>query len=1005
MSTVNRRQFLSAATASAALALATPSWATTRNSRLTLNLDKTIAQVPEDFMGLSYESSQLAHPGYFSAANVNLVSFLRTLGATGVLRLGGNMREFVSWSPVDPPANYVDSTESESPDAGNGSTHAFTVTPRAIRNLNEFLQATNWKLIYGLNLEQGTASAVADEAAFVAKICGPRLLAFQFGNEPDLFTHNDNPKDHWQYAEYMARWKEFEEAVRARVPNASFAGPDTSYRTEWIADFANDTKGKAPLLTSHYYAEGPPTDPRMTIDYLLTQQTQFNKEVQSAIGFSRTAGLPFRITESNSCYNAGKKGVSDTFASSLWVGDLLAQIASAGVTGMNLHGGGNGLYTPIAGSQKSGFNARPVYYGMLMARVLAGSTMMQSDLDTGGINLTAYAMQKQSEIVVLAFNKDSKPTTLSIQMPAGDPKRTRNASVMRLRAPFIDAASGVELGGSSVTSDGCWKPSSTETIQSTQRTLEVKLPAYSAASISFESNADATHTVGHRKNDLPVAGKARMLNRLAGVILLGALAVSLSCAAQHAQPASEKSTTTISTDALPSFYNGSKEWDLYVEVTPWQNEQARRGEYQWEPYATRVIEQLKGYKPVAIKQDKYGGRLDITEKATGFYHVAKIGGRWWNIDPEGHAYTNIAVAGVTPGPSPNEQKVLKETFGDEAGWMKFTHALLVRSGFNSLGAWGNIADLHNSPYQSVRPLSYTVILNFTYEYAAKNRKYKNTGYPGGWMRGAIPVFDPEFADVVDVMAKNVEKYKDDANLYGYFIDNELPFQRSNLDTYLAMPKDDPGYKAAKAWMDAHHAVLSNDKLRAEFLGYEADLYFRITSSALRKHDPNHMVLGSRFTEPEYRLPELFEAAGKYCDVISVNFYTHWTPPSDAMVMWEAAAKKPFLITEFYTKAVDSGMANVTGAGWLVHTQADRGAAYQNVTLQLLENKGNVGWQFFRYQDNDPTDTANKWDDSNIDGNKGIVDSKYRIWQQLLDRQKQVNLNAYSLIDYFDTRKK
>jgi len=165
------------------------------------------------------------------------------------------------------------------------------------------------------------------------------------------------------------------------------------------------------------------------------------------------------------------------------------------------------------------------------------------------------------------------------------------------------------------------------------------------------------------------------------------------------------------------------------------------------------------------------------------------------------------------------------------------------------------------------------------------------------------------------------------------------------------------------------------------------------------------VLGSRFTEPEYRLPELFEAAGKYCDVISVNFYTHWTPPSDAMVMWEAAAKKPFLITEFYTKAVDSGMANVTGAGWLVHTQADRGAAYQNVTLQLLENKGNVGWQFFRYQDNDPTDTANKWDDSNIDGNKGIVDSKYRIWQQLLDRQKQVNLNAYSLIDYFDTRKK
>ncbi|MDR3734737.1 MAG: hypothetical protein P4L10_04275 [Acidobacteriaceae bacterium] len=442
---------------------------------------------------------------------------------------------------------------------------------------------------------------------------------------------------------------------------------------------------------------------------------------------------------------------------------------------------------------------------------------------------------------------------------------------------------------------------------------------------------------------------------------------------------------------------------MKIQTTPWQDAQALRGEYHWEGYPTRVIEQLKGYRPTTVPVDKYGGRMDKTEKATGFYHVAKLGSRWWNIDPDGHAYTNIAVAAVTPGLSANESKALIDTFGDEGSWMETTRSLLLGNGFNALGAWSDVTRLRASSLQSQQPLSYTVLLNLGYEYGAKIRKHPHTGYPGAWMAGAIPVFDPEFPAAIDALAASVAKYKDDANLYGYFIDNELPFKRSNLDTYLALPADDPGHKAAKAWMDRHHSELPDDRLRAEFLGYEADIYFRLTTAALRKYDPNHMILGSRFTEPEYLLPELFKAAGRYCDVVSVNFYTHWTPSIDVMTMWESAAKKPFLISEFYTKAMDSGMTNVTGAGWLVHTQTERGNAYQNVTLQLLENKGNVGWQFFRYQDNDPTDISNKGNTSDVDGNKGIVDSRYRPWRGLLGRQESINRNAYSLIDYFDSR--
>ena len=92
---------------------------------------------------------------------------------------------------------------------------------------------------------------------------------------------------------------------------------------------------------------------------------------------------------------------------------------------------------------------------------------------------------------------------------------------------------------------------------------------------------------------------------------------------------------------------------------------------------------------------------------------------------------------------------------------------------------------------------------------------------------------------------------------GYFSDNELPFTRDNLDGFLRLPASDPGHQAAERWMQDHHAAAPTDSLRSEFLEFEADLYFRIVSSAIRKTDPNHMYLGSRFHGQALHDPELF----------------------------------------------------------------------------------------------------------------------------------------------------
>jgi hypothetical protein len=55
--------------------------------------------MPIDFVGLSYETQQLADPTFLSGQNSGLIREFKALSSTGVLRLGGNTSEFAYWKP------------------------------------------------------------------------------------------------------------------------------------------------------------------------------------------------------------------------------------------------------------------------------------------------------------------------------------------------------------------------------------------------------------------------------------------------------------------------------------------------------------------------------------------------------------------------------------------------------------------------------------------------------------------------------------------------------------------------------------------------------------------------------------------------------------------------------------------------------------------------------------------------------------------------------------------
>jgi hypothetical protein len=422
----------------------------------------------------------------------------------------------------------------------------------------------------------------------------------------------------------------------------------------------------------------------------------------------------------------------------------------------------------------------------------------------------------------------------------------------------------------------------------------------------------------------------------------------------------------------------------------------------WTNYATRTLAAFPATisRRVDLDLDQYGGMLARKEKATGFFYPKKIGDRWWLIDPVGGLFIHKAVVAVTPLGGTNAEAAFKEKFGSISNWVADASGLLHSNDFNGLGAW---SDTEQSR-QAAQPLVYTRIWNFMSSYGQRRGgTYQQSGHIG-YPKDCIFVFDPEFEKFCDTYAQRLAATKDDPWLLGHFSDNEMPFKRDAILNYLQLPEKDPGHQAALAWLQTRHGSRAavkdiTEQDRKDFLALVTDRYYRIVSAAIKKYDPNHLFLGSRFHGEELNYPEVFKAAGAYVDVMAVNYYRTWTPSPEKLAMWSQASGRPILITEWYVKGVDSGMSNNSGAGWIVKSQKDRGLFYQNFTLGLLESKVCVGWHWFKYGDNDPSEPNT--DPSNRDSNKGIVNFRYEPYSALLDEMKPLNERVYILADYFD----
>lgn len=427
---------------------------------LTISESATGVNVPANFIGLSYEKSDLVNPlwPYFNANQTVFLQLMKNL-KTGVLRLGGNSSDKIKWYNA----------------LRGGSTSITEVYQDDVYKLKLFMDqlGTDWKLVYGLNLANDTVHV--SEVDYVHTQFGSKVLSFEIGNEPDLYPQNGYRATGYGIVHYRPEFEAAYATLHAAVPAAPFSGPTVASKTAWVQAFATDEVTRIGFLTTHYYKLGATGT--------ISQLMQYDSTLVSRSGIIAAAatgsGLPFRYSECNSVNNGGKNGVSNVFASALWGVDMMFYLASKGAAGVDFHGGRRSYYSPIYYNSNNTFSVKPLYYGLLMFTLADMKQPLTQTLNTNGLNLTAYSFKNAAgKTCAVIINKDEVNTASLTINHALTIVSAKLHELTTSTAGPLSASTGITLDGAAVNAtNGTWSSAATTTVAgngSSQITLTIR---------------------------------------------------------------------------------------------------------------------------------------------------------------------------------------------------------------------------------------------------------------------------------------------------------------------------------------------------------------------------------------------------------------------------------------------------------------------------------------------------------------------------------------------------
>jgi hypothetical protein len=362
---------------------------------------------------------------------------------------------------------------------------------------------------------------------------------------------------------------------------------------------------------------------------------------------------------------------------------------------------------------------------------------------------------------------------------------------------------------------------------------------------------------------------------------------------------------------------------------------------------------------------RYGGyappKGEPRRKATGFFRVEQVAGRWWLVDPQGCRFWSAGVNGAGDEPPRTEILNRSKLFASIP-----TAAQIAAPGAQSDPLrdpvsfyMGNLqkrfgADWRGPSAQlTARRMrawglntAYGAALNDALSVASMRQPYvlplRGWQHIEGAIMGMPDVYAPAFAARVDRdAAQQLGPRKDDAWMIGYFIGNEPPWparESQLVDLVLAGPATElqKRFKAALAKGDT--AAARKAMVHAAFTKY-----LDVVNSAVRRHDPNHLHLGIRFGGTP---PDDVIALAKGFDVYSMNKY-RWAPPKAFIDRCHAITGMPILIGEFHFGVPERGLA--PGLVQAMN-QTERGVAYSYYVENAAAHPAIIGAHWYQWID-------------------------------------------------------
>ena len=451
--------------------------------------------IPSGFVGLSMEIK--AFEDYAGtnpdAVNPVLLHLIEDIAPeqSPVLRLGGDSTDW-SWWPVSHVARPPGVR--------------FTLTPDWLDVAHSVATAVRGRLILGIDLEANSVTVAAAEAnAMVSRIGRSSVAALELGNEPELYGSfgwyrsasgkpvPGRPRD-YDPAAFVHDYSTF----APHLPNVRLAGP-SSGAPAWLSKLGAflDAEPRVRMVTVHAYPLKHCTKSKViTIPQLLAEQASGGLAASLApyVAVASAHHDPLRVDEMNGISCGGTRGVSDTFASALWVLDALFEMARTGVTGVNMHTVPNSI-NEILGPDDSGsgvgtgsMRVHPEYYGMMMFAQAApvGSHLLRLGTATQpGVKVWATRASDGVIRVVVINKRLSGSQFLRLRIAGAHGA----AEVERLRAPSVHATGGVTIGGQTFgeeTSTGVLSgPASHNTVTAAGGGYPITVPASSATMLTL----------------------------------------------------------------------------------------------------------------------------------------------------------------------------------------------------------------------------------------------------------------------------------------------------------------------------------------------------------------------------------------------------------------------------------------------------------------------------------------------------------------------------------------